>query len=70
MGIVDLSTRVGYKFVDNVDNLVLGGSVDNVDNLVLSCPTCPQIFWFELSAGAGKHPFVGQVNCPHLLAPR
>ena len=48
--------------VDNVDNLVLGGSVDKLDNLVLGCPTCPQIFWFELSARGEKQGFVDKLD--------
>ena len=72
--IVDLSTTIGHRFVDNVDKLVLGASVDNVDNLFLSCPTCPQKtkdFWEKEKGRAKKHPICGQVGqCGQCLLSR
>ena len=64
---VDLSTSVGHRFVDNVDNLLLGASVDNVDNLFLSCPTCPQRkeFFGERKRQGEKAPICGQFGFVH-----
>ena len=71
---VDLSTDVGLVLVDNVDNLVLGGTVDNVDNLFLSCPTCPQKtkdFWEKEKGRAKKQVICGQVGqCGQCLLSR